>query len=102
VFNRNALSVQASSDQQAPMAFKRVMLRAHQGYPVLLSTIDDTLQAALEIRRLSHPLIVSHAVAEEVLILGTPPQFFAEKNIGNLVHPQLIPKRVTVKLRIST
>ena len=81
VTDPNSILGQSPSDEETTVTIERIAFRAQERNAMVLCALNNTAQPVAELLGLRHRLVVSHAVAVELGLLGTPAELIAKENI---------------------
>jgi hypothetical protein len=81
VIDPNSLLGQGPSDEETTVTIERIVFRAQESNAMVPCVLNNAAQSVAKLFGPCHLLIISHAVAVEVALLGTPAELIAKENI---------------------
>jgi len=101
VADSNPVLGQSASNEETTVTIERIVFGAQEGNAIVLCALNNTAQSVAELLGLGHLLVVSHTVAVELGLLGTPAEFMAQENVQNSVLTQFLAQFVAIKVRAA-
>ena len=88
VTDPNSTLGQSPSDEETTVTIERIVFRAQERNAIVPCTLNNTAQSVAKLLGLCHLLVVSHPVAVELGLLGTPAELIAKENIQKSIPTQ--------------
>ena len=101
VTDPNPILGERASNEEATVTIERITLGAQKSDAIVFSPFNHTAQSSGKRRGLRHLLVISHAVAVEMGLLGTAAELVAKENIQNSVLTEVLSQFVTIEVRAA-
>jgi len=101
VTDPNPVLGERASNEEAAVTIERIALGAQKSDAIVFSALNHTAQSPGKSRGLRHLLVISHAVAVEIGLLGTPAELIAKENIQNSLLTEVLLQFVAIEVRAA-